>query len=728
MVPRLAVYGMASTALAGSVVYSALSSRANFYAAAVAVGRSSGALMILANFTLFNAICLGIGLKKVFFGQLRAIEYEHLFERLWIFLTESLLALTIFRDDFSAPFAFMYGLLLFLKCFHWITADRVDYMDQIPPPGPPKSFHLRIASIIFLLASFDLILATYSIDAILTEGVSAMVLFASEFTILQASILGIVARYVVNLIDLRRAGGRADAPSWEEKSMYMFYIDLAVDFVKLLTYLCFFSVILLHYGLPLHILRDVYMTLRSFMARCGDLIRYRRATRDMDALYPDATEEELARNGDRTCIICREEMIPRGSAREAEIRADPAEAEAAGAAGGPNETPKKLACGHVFHFHCLRSWLERQQSCPTCRRDVLRTPAPPPAQAAAERAGNALAHGPAPPPPAPGAVPTIPPTPVPETADANAMRQAYNEYFSTPRFGLDNPVPVGAPMTDAQATAGPSVRAENDDTRIQRGIWGGPVVPGRFFAPPLGAAPRLTPNLGSTGAGPSVPATSRPVIRTTPAPQASTSAVGSEHTGAIRRNLSATHLSAPGTPHMQSGSNTPFSSNPPVVFTPTGTTKSLLEHREGEDQTDARRLAAEAALRRFGLGGSAAVAAGVIGKGKGKERDDGATTPTAAEISPDQWDSKPTHFARLAPQTSSFLANGRPGDGNLASDADSTVQSLDERLRVLREVDETIWGLIGELTKLRSSWAGQEAPVAGAEVEREETLLDESRS
>jgi E3 ubiquitin-protein ligase synoviolin len=56
------------------------------------------------------------------------LTVQHLFEKLWIFLTESLLALTIFRDDFSAPFAFMYGVLLFLKCFHWITADRVDYV------------------------------------------------------------------------------------------------------------------------------------------------------------------------------------------------------------------------------------------------------------------------------------------------------------------------------------------------------------------------------------------------------------------------------------------------------------------------------------------------------------------------------------------------------------------------------------------------------------------------
>lgn len=118
----------------------------------------------------------------------------------------------------------------------------------------------------------------------------------------------------------------------------------------------FFTVIFLNYGLPLHILRDVYLTLVSFVGRIRDLMRYRRATRDMDNLYPDATEEELERSGDRTCIVCREEMISRSQRAREGMQVDE---------GGPNETPKKLQCGHVFHFHCLRSWLERQQKCPT---------------------------------------------------------------------------------------------------------------------------------------------------------------------------------------------------------------------------------------------------------------------------------------------------------------------------------------------------------------------------
>lgn len=144
-----------------------------------------------------------------------------------MFITESLLALTIFRDDFSLGFGVLYGVLVFLKSFHWITADRVDYMDQIPPPGPPVTYHLRALSIMALMAGLDLLLMTSTIESVLIEGVSPMVLFASEFAILLSSISATFARYVIGVIDLRRARGRDDAPPWEKKSMWLFYVDLA---------------------------------------------------------------------------------------------------------------------------------------------------------------------------------------------------------------------------------------------------------------------------------------------------------------------------------------------------------------------------------------------------------------------------------------------------------------------------------------------------------------------
>ena len=126
------------------------------------------------------------------------------------------------------------------------------------------------------------------------------------------------------------------------------------------------------YGMPIHIIRDVALTIRSFYKRITDFVRYRQATRDMNARYPDANAEEVARED--VCIICREDMRP----WQAQTTAD---ADRQGAQHNNNGTvtvderlrPKKLPCGHILHFSCLRSWLERQQNCPTCRRPVLMT-------------------------------------------------------------------------------------------------------------------------------------------------------------------------------------------------------------------------------------------------------------------------------------------------------------------------------------------------------------------
>ena len=136
-------------------------------------------------------------------------------------------------------------------------------------------------------------------------------------------------------------------------------LTFCVDFVKLFLYLTFFCVLCMFYGMPIHIIRDVALTIRSFYKRITDFLKYRHATRDMNERYPDATEDEI-RSQD-VCIICREAMIawPANSVTEA---ANPVD---------ERLRPKKLPCGHTLHFACLRSWLERQQNCPTCRQPVL---------------------------------------------------------------------------------------------------------------------------------------------------------------------------------------------------------------------------------------------------------------------------------------------------------------------------------------------------------------------
>ena len=123
--------------------------------------------------------------------------------------------------------------------------------------------------------------------------------------------------------------------------------------LKLAIYVAFFFMLLIFYGLPIHIIRDLFMTTRDFFKRLRALLRYRKAIQEMNR-FPDANEEDLSR--ENTCIICREDMRPW----------DPDNNPGA----VDRIRPKKLPCGHILHLGCLKSWLERQQVCPTCRNPV----------------------------------------------------------------------------------------------------------------------------------------------------------------------------------------------------------------------------------------------------------------------------------------------------------------------------------------------------------------------
>ncbi|KAJ5591822.1 uncharacterized protein N7459_002191 [Penicillium hispanicum] len=410
---RLAAYAGASVVLATGVFLKALHQRANFYAACVYLSQSSANLMILTNLCLLVTGFLLFWLQRLLYGPLRPIETEQLYERAWFAVTETCLAMTIFRGELGGWFLVMFISLLVGKVWGWIGEGRVEYLEQ-QPPANPRLFHIRLAFSLVLSVLFNAFMLRYCVNTVIHQArPDMMVMFGFEFAILTILSSSTTARYGIALVEIyitrqqvkakmeeRRAEIRAtrieairaharagessppadlpdendvneleiDIPGWEEKGRWVFYLDLLTDFVKLIVYLIFFAILLTFYGLPIHILRDVVVTIRSFGRRIMDFLRYRNATRDMNERYPDATMDEVARED--VCIICREEMVSVQPADAGEGEAQPA----ANARRVPDRLrPKKLPCGHILHFACLRSWLERQQNCPTCRRPVVVT-------------------------------------------------------------------------------------------------------------------------------------------------------------------------------------------------------------------------------------------------------------------------------------------------------------------------------------------------------------------
>lgn len=175
-----------------------------------------------------------------------------------------------------------------------------------------------------------------------------------------------------------------------------------------------------YYGMPLHIVRDLWVSIKNLQRRIASYFRYRKITANLNERFPNPTEEELQET-DRTCIICREEMAPAGC--------------------------KKLPCSHIFHVDCLKMWVQRQQTCPTCRSTIPTGPRAPPAamvppvhaQAAPPAAGAAAA-----PPAAPGAQPL-----------QQQQRFRFGAAFAQPAMGVAAPAaaPAGVPAPAAVGAA-----------------------------------------------------------------------------------------------------------------------------------------------------------------------------------------------------------------------------------------------------------------------------------
>ncbi|KAH8174318.1 RING-H2 zinc finger domain-containing protein [Sarocladium implicatum] len=400
---RLGWYVGVSTALAGSCVCSAFYQRPNFYSAMVYLAQSNFCMLSLVNFTLFVYGSFFYGVTRLCYGRLRAAEVEQLTERAWFAVTETCLAMTIFREEIGAWFLVMFTALISGKVWGWIGDGRVEILEQ-QPPANPRLFHTRLSISLAISLLYDLWILNYAVNTVIQQArPNMMVMFAFEFAVLYTTSLRSGIRYLLTIAEQHiirtqtrkrleerkrevreqrqrmvaeretaAAAGETppenqeplpdendvdemdiEVPGWAAKGEWVLWLDLISDTIKLAIYIAFFIMLLLFYGLPIHIMRDLFMTLRDFLKRASALIRYRHAIREMNQ-YPDATEEELAR--ENTCIICREEMRPW----------DPANNPGA----VDRVRPKKLPCGHTLHLGCLKSWLERQQVCPTCRTPV----------------------------------------------------------------------------------------------------------------------------------------------------------------------------------------------------------------------------------------------------------------------------------------------------------------------------------------------------------------------
>uniref|UniRef100_A0A1I7VSA3 CUE domain-containing protein n=1 Tax=Loa loa TaxID=7209 RepID=A0A1I7VSA3_LOALO len=257
----------------------------------------------LCNFLLYKAVFL--------FGVLNSVVHEEVIA--WVL---------------------WFALLASVAALQSIIAYKLKYLiSSIPPRG--VLFRIMGLAILLLLVSFAFV--SFALTAFRLFSVSiALFMLADAIKSLLRSI------YVISkcALLLDNVSVYLSSINFATLTYYLEFLhDLAIDCIDLLHYthmLLYSQVVLSMACIVISMqLRSFY---KSFVARIERHIKYKRICKHIDLHYQKATQIELNNLKD-WCAICWEQM----------------------------DSARKLPCNHFFHEWCLRSWLEQDNSCPTCR-------------------------------------------------------------------------------------------------------------------------------------------------------------------------------------------------------------------------------------------------------------------------------------------------------------------------------------------------------------------------
>ncbi|XP_021175236.2 E3 ubiquitin-protein ligase AMFR isoform X1 [Fundulus heteroclitus] len=296
---------------------------------------------------LVNTFCCSLMLiakmiQYVVFGPLRVSEKQHLKDKFWNFIFYKFIfifgVLNVQTVEEVVMWCLWFSALVFLHLMVQLCKDRFEYLSF--SPSTPMNSHVRVLCLLvsLLLDCCGLAVVCGLLGA--SHGMHTLSFMAAECLLVTVRTGHVIMRYSIHLWDLNHPG------TWESKGTYVYYTDFIMELAMLFLDLMHHIHMLLFGNIWLSMASLViFMQLRYLFHEVQRRIRrhknYLRVINNMEARFAVATAEELAANDD-DCAICWDAML----------------------------TARKLPCGHLFHNSCLRSWLEQDTSCPTCRTSL----------------------------------------------------------------------------------------------------------------------------------------------------------------------------------------------------------------------------------------------------------------------------------------------------------------------------------------------------------------------
>lgn len=339
---KLAVYASISILVLFGTIMHTFIIHEHFYPTLVALSQEKLLLAVIYNFLFMLLITLMQALITLFVGSLAPIEMEQLVENGRGMVADTLLFLVFFsptvngRELSTLQLVQFIGVILVLKIYHSVAQIRTSRMFEIGLPT--NTVILRVGSLLILLSSIDIGMLTY-IAGLLEKTSTFYTWILFDFINISIGSVSTLIKFVLNMVDVKWS-----AQGWPSKSVYIFYTELVSDILQMTSYILFMGIFFYQNPsrLPIYAIADVLQVARQLAGRLKSFQRYREITSNMEARFPNATEEEM--QAAESCIICRDSLT---------------------------QGCKVLQCGHIFHTECLKNWAVVQQICPTCRAELV---------------------------------------------------------------------------------------------------------------------------------------------------------------------------------------------------------------------------------------------------------------------------------------------------------------------------------------------------------------------
>jgi len=300
-------------------------------------------LLIIFNMGINALILCGKLLQYLFFGELTDAESQRAWDRVINYVLVKIVFITAILEpepSHIVGWVVWFAVLGFLNIFSGLSKDRFRNLTTYTP-NLQWSVYARMITLLFSIMFADLAWFYVCLSVFRKNGASLLLLLTFECVTLFLDTIQTLIKYGIHLMDMVQGG------TWEKRGVYMYYTEFFTDTMILLATLAHYAQILILHGISLSLVDAIiFLHMRLVFNNLREKIRaynnYRRIVNNMENRFVEATEEEISEYND-TCAICRETMT----------------------------SARKLPCGHIFHSHCLRSWLEYHHSCPICRRSIL---------------------------------------------------------------------------------------------------------------------------------------------------------------------------------------------------------------------------------------------------------------------------------------------------------------------------------------------------------------------